>query len=44
MDLSGWPETMLYTKPPEATVAMLAMSAGRHLQLRAPLIAHGLHP
>jgi hypothetical protein len=44
MDLSGWPETMLYTKPPEATVAMLAMSAGRRLQLRAPLIAHGLHP
>ena len=44
MDLSGWPETTSYARPPEATVAMLAMNAGRRLHLRVTLIAHGLLP
>ena len=44
MDLSGWLETTSYARPPEATVAMLAMNAGRRLHLRVTLIAHGLLP
>ena len=46
MDLSGWPETTSYARPPppEATVAMLATNAGRRLQLRVTLIADGLLP